>query len=104
MVKQIVVTSIAVGRFLGIVGVFTSIENVIEGIRAYEDKHLGEEDSRRTQQFVLQPYHSQYGERGEMHYIEGVMSTFVLTMDVVTNHSVGVPLLDPNTPGYTMKE
>jgi hypothetical protein len=39
-----------------------------------------------------------------MHCIEGVMSTFVLMMDVVTDHAVGVPFLDPNVPGYTMKE
>ncbi|MEQ1561741.1 MAG: hypothetical protein ABL899_03440 [Nitrospira sp.] len=97
---QIVVTNVINGRFIGIVGIFTSIENVIEGIRAYEDKHLGGKDPRRTPPYVLiQTYYSEYGERGDMHYIEGEMGTFVLTMDVVTNHPVGIALPNPNVAG-----
>lgn len=104
MENRMVVTYVAGGRFLGIVGVFTSIENVIKGIRAYEDKHLGEEETRRTQWFEIHPYHSQYGDRGEMHCIDGVMSTFIITMDVMTDHPVGLPLPDPHVAGYTMRE
>ena len=100
---HIVVAVLAVGRFIGIVGTFSSFEEVVNGIRAYEEKHLGE-DVGRTQTFVLQPYHSQYGDRGEMHYIDGVMNTYVLTMDVATDWPVGVPLPDPYRPGYTMRE
>lgn len=100
---HIVVTLMVVGRYMGVVGIFTSVEKVIEGIRAYEDKRYAER-SGRTKEFEPRPYESPYKDPGEMQEIVGNWGTYVLTMNVAIDWPVGVPLPDPNAPGYTMRE
>lgn len=100
---NIVVTCTISGSFIGVVGIFSSFEQVFEGIRAYENLHL-ENGGPRTQEVRIQPYKSLYGHRGEMYFVPGVQSTYILTANVPTDWVVGIQLPNPNAPGYTLRE
>ncbi len=101
--SNIVVTATVVGKFVGVVGVFSSIDEVTKGIRSYEKVHPhGVETDQSWSE--MHPFISQFGDRGEMYYIESELCTYILTMDVPIDRAVGLPSPNPNAPGYTMKE
>lgn len=108
---HIVVTRVTPpGLFNGVVGIFTSYEALTEGIKAYEAKQKEEDPQFKLTALIdlHDPWpvklHPTITHRDGEHYITGGLDSYHLSMVSVIDNPVGVPLPDPNTPGYTMKE
>ncbi|MEK7227648.1 MAG: hypothetical protein AAB641_02040 [Patescibacteria group bacterium] len=103
-----IVVSITPMLFYGdVIGVFSSLEKVVEGIKAYETKQKEmNPDFKLTQRFNFKPAENRAGERevgkGAWYLDESYDSYHIraLTLDL----PLGVPVPDPNMPGYTMRE
>lgn len=106
---HIVVTRVTPsGLFNGVVGIFTSFEALTDGIKAYEAKQ--KEDNPHfpltNPLFEVWPVKllpTTTHREGEC-YIKGGLDDYHLSMVNVIGNPVGVPLPDPNAPGYTMRE